>query len=71
MSAEAPPERPMTTGQLAEHLTGTLGIRITQEALRVWRHRKSGPEWFKVGGRALYWPAKVREWLTECERRTP
>jgi hypothetical protein len=69
MSAEAPPELPMTTEQLAEHLTGKLGIRITPEMLRVWRHRKSGPEWFKVGHRVLYWPAMVRTWLAECGSR--
>jgi len=52
-----------TTGELAAYLTGELGIETSAGALRLWRHRKTGPAWHKISGRVYYAAADVRAWL--------
>lgn len=58
-----------TTGELAVYLTD-LGIKTTDEMLRLWRHRRTGPSWHKISGRVYYAAADVRAWLASTRHET-
>lgn len=59
----------MTSDELITYLT-ELGIRATDGMLRTWRHRKTGPEWHKVGHRIYYPRPAVRAWLASTRHET-
>lgn len=50
----------------ADTLSGYLGVPVG--TLQQWRHRKYGPQAFRLGGRVRYRRSVVLAWVAEQER---
>ncbi len=45
-------------------------LRVSPTTVRYWRHHRTGPESFKVGGRVVYRESAVTRWVLRQEART-
>ena len=57
-------EKPVNTGAVADFL----GVK--EATVAVWRRKRTGPPFIRVGNRCLYFLSDVEAWLREEQRKT-